>query len=97
MTTLCSRCSRSMRVEGDRLGDAIVYCTKLEKRITFPVTKCTAYTDRIVVTLWQLEQIAWNILTDRSGKKIGFRPPAETKRLIKTGEVEPLPDIDDDY
>lgn len=76
------------------MGDEVVYCDKLDKPITFPVVKCNAYADTVQLPLWQLEQIAWNILTDRSGKRIGFRPPGETKRLIRDGKVQELPDID---
>jgi hypothetical protein len=72
--SLCSSCRYALVVKGARLGDEIVRCTNLgtETRLPFPVTSCSAYEDRSMPSLWNMEQIAWVLRSSPGGKKVGF-------------------------
>jgi hypothetical protein len=73
--SLCSSCRRSIIVRGARLGDEVLQCglySMRDRRITFAVTSCTEYVHRGQPSLWNMEQIAWVLRSNPSGKKVGF-------------------------
>lgn len=47
-------------------------CSRLDTRITFPVTSCTDYLHRQHPSLWHMEDIAWVLRTDTKRNTIGF-------------------------
>lgn len=75
--SLCATCRNATIVRGPRLEHDIVECGMLSgprRRVTFPVTFCTDYSDRRMPTLRGLEEIAWVLRTDNRTKTIGFVP-----------------------
>ena len=80
--SLCTTCRNATIVRGPRLEHDIVECGMLtghRRRITFPVTFCTDYSDRRLPTLRSMEEIAWVLRTDNRTKKIGFVPARKLK------------------
>jgi len=71
---LCSSCRFSTTIKGVRLGDEIVSCgaRNTPATISFRVTSCTEYVHRGQPSLWNMEQIAWVLRSNPSGKKVGF-------------------------
>lgn len=72
---LCQTCRYATIVKGLALRDEIVECTELaygRGRITFPVTYCTAYSDRRQPSLRAMEEIAWILRSDPKRNEIGF-------------------------
>jgi hypothetical protein len=62
-------------MKGPKLGDEIVLCKLLpfsSRRVPFPVTSCTGYSDRTQPSLWHMEEIAWVLRSDPSRSRIGF-------------------------
>lgn len=75
--SLCLTCRHATIVRGRNLRDEIVECGLLyrdDSRIAFPVTTCSAYSDRRQPTLRQMEEMAWVLRTDRQKRPIGFVP-----------------------
>ena len=90
--SLCLSCRHATIIRGKNLHDEIVECSLLyheDSRITFPVAFCSGYSDRRQPTVRQMEQIAWELRTDRKKGLIGFHPP---KRHAK----DPRYMLDDD-
>ena len=74
-TSLCETCRWATIVRGARLSDEIVSCGRMAEgrtRITFPVASCTAFSDRRLTSLQDMEDIAWVLRSDKRGKHIGF-------------------------
>jgi hypothetical protein len=72
---LCQTCRYATIVKGPTLGDEIIECASLtygRGRITFPVTYCTAYSDRRQASIREMEEIAWILRSDPKRKEIGF-------------------------
>jgi len=72
---LCSSCRYATIARGPSLRDEIVSCSRLPYRrslVPFPVHSCTEYSNRAHPTLWQMEEIAWVLRSNPSGKRVGF-------------------------
>lgn len=82
-SSLCASCSRSTIVKGQSLNEEIVRCHSAECLITFTVTRCNAYLDKSLTPLHEMKEIAWELRTDKAGKKIGFLSPQEAAALKK--------------
>ena len=80
--SLCGTCRHATIIQGAGLQDRIVDCSQLSgrhSRITFPVTSCSAYSDRRHPTIHEMEDIAWVLRTDARRKGIGFVQARELK------------------
>lgn len=93
---LCESCSHAEIVRGERLRDEIINCAKLDKLVRFRVYACNIYTPFGTQPLWKMEAIAWNLLTDRKGRQIGFHSPEDTQTLINDGKAISPGDVDDE-
>lgn len=74
-TPLCHTCRWATIVHGPALGNEIISCSRLsdaDGRITFPVVSCTAYNDRRLTSLRDMEDIAWVLRSDSRRKEVGF-------------------------
>lgn len=72
---LCQTCRYATIVKGPALRDEIVECVSLasgHNRITFPVIRCSSYSDRRQPSLHDMEEIAWILRTDARRTSIGF-------------------------
>lgn len=72
---LCQTCRYATILRGPTLSDEIIECASLtygRGRITFPVTYCTAYSDRRQASVREMEEIAWILRSDPKRKEIGF-------------------------
>jgi len=73
--SLCLTCRNAVIIQGTALGEEIMECNRLSSansRIPFPVVKCSAYSDRRVPGIGEMEEIAWILRTDPRRKHIGF-------------------------
>lgn len=56
-----------------------VYCRRLgmedPKLMSVVVSECSEYDDKRVPSLWEMKKIAWTLVVDKSGRRIGFTPP----------------------
>lgn len=77
---LCRTC-RSSHIMGTGGVTETVICNNNWNKlvnITRKVTACNGYSDRRQIPLSDLEEIAWTVTTDKSGAKVGFKPPEKT-------------------
>ena len=72
--SLCLTCRWATVIRGPRLNNEIVVCKELypERRVTFPVVKCTGYADSRLASLREMEEIAWILRSDSLRKRVGF-------------------------
>ena len=72
---LCETCRFATIVRGRRLGEEIVECDHLyfrNRRVEFPVTTCSRYSDRRQASLREMEEIAWVLRSDPRRNQVGF-------------------------
>jgi hypothetical protein len=48
-------------------------------RMTKDVLECNQYRNAALPSLYQMEEIAWTLNTNKGGKTIGFEPPKKKK------------------
>ena len=73
--SLCETCRFATIIRGRRLGDEIVECYQLSyrnRRVPFPVTSCSNYSDRRQLRLREMEEIAWVLRSDPHRNQVGF-------------------------
>lgn len=94
--SLCRSCRSATIVSGTSLNDELVICGELSRpydRIRFKVTDCSGYDNKATPTIGMMQQIAWELRTDRSGQRIGFMGPREATK--RRDEIEELPYLDE--
>jgi hypothetical protein len=69
-SSICTTCRHAHIAKGMNLQQ-IVHCSFMGKSIGFPVETCTTYDDRRNPSLYQMEQIAWEIKS-RIRAPLGF-------------------------
>jgi hypothetical protein len=76
--TLCGKCENALIFER-RGGGVVAYCNVTTQPISVPldIVKCSDFRDKNTISQYEMEKIAWTVTTDKSGKKIGFKPPTE--------------------
>lgn len=81
-TSLCNTCRRAHRIQGMADSQEIVLCCggSAEKRINFPVASCSLYDDQRVPSLYEMKEIAWQIVT-KPDRQIGFVSAKEFKQM----------------
>lgn len=84
--SLCDSCRHALIVEGPSINDRFVQCAKMNDdyghakvRVPFHVHHCSGYENRATTTLWEMKKIAWELRTDKSGRKIGFMSPQDLR------------------
>lgn len=79
MAGLCVRC-RESHVVTFANNEQRTYCRAYHSEqvlIRVPVVKCSEFSDKNTPSQYDMEKIAWTLITDKSGQKIGFAPPAK--------------------
>ncbi len=72
---LCETCRFATVARGRTLQQELVFCGRMpftDRRVFFPVSSCSEYSDRRQPSLWQMEEIAWVLRSNPSRKTIGF-------------------------
>lgn len=79
---LCATCRWAHRTTGALTGQVKVRCNAVAPPNTIrePLASCTSHMDRTKPTLEQMESIAWNFVTAKNGRKLGFTPPTDDNR-----------------
>lgn len=91
--TLCASCRFGTVVEGGGLNDGFTYCSHIEERVRVHVTACSRFNDRSQPSLYDLRLIAWELRTDKGGRRIGFISPQDLRkeRSAKAGAPTETP------
>lgn len=77
---LCATCRNCHTYIEARTGEKNVRCFANYQhplRLTGPIARCNLYSDATRPTLDQMQQIAWQLMTNKSNKAIGFLSPEE--------------------
>jgi hypothetical protein len=91
--SLCQSCTYAHITQGYAESQRKVMCTYSRAHpqpIGFDVKDCTAYVHRNQANLWDMEKIAWILLTKKAGRSTGFVTPGEF-REIEGEDAEVLP------
>jgi hypothetical protein len=80
---MCATCRNAMIRVGAYSGRKSVSCSAdyyhpIELRE--PVAQCNRYVDSRRPTIEQMKEIAWELMTNKGGSKIGFRSPDERRQ-----------------
>lgn len=96
--SLCQSCRHATIVKGAALNQEIVECDELSRPqnlITFRVTECSKHDDRSTPSLASMQRIAWELCTDKQGRKIGFLSPIDRRNRKDLADTGGYIDSDD--
>lgn len=90
--TLCVTCRWAHIVKGFSVSQELIRCRALRKvpPVPFPVSECSSYDDKRLPSKWDMEKIAWVLLTKKAGRTIGF-VTAKQFREIEGDDAEIIP------
>lgn len=88
--TLCRTCSNALIIRGQNFEEEIFcQCISFVARpVRYKVEKCTRYYMKTLVSLVDMEKIAWIISTE-SLDPIGFAPETERERHVTIKKPDP--------
>jgi hypothetical protein len=91
--SLCDSCYWAHIMRGYRESELVVTCQRLDPngRVPFPVRECTEYRNKNHPTRYDMEQIAWILLTKKIDRKVGFVNQAEFRKIFGD-DVEIIPE-----
>lgn len=73
--SLCYTCRFATVIKGTNQRHEIVECARLsdgQRRIAFRVTSCSAYADRRLPSLHDMQDLAWVLRSDPKRNQVGF-------------------------
>jgi hypothetical protein len=90
--SLCASCRWAHIVKGFADSQQVTHCTWLRPSmlVRFPVSQCNCYDDRRIPSRYDMEKIAWILLTKKAGRSIGF-VTAKQFREIEGEDAEIIP------
>lgn len=77
---LCLGCRMSHRTVGSLSGRETITCNanyNHPRVMREPIANCSQYQDKNKPTLSDMAEIAWTLMTDKGGRKIGFQSPEQ--------------------
>lgn len=81
---LCKSCRNALITKGNN-GQHVIYCSggggANPIRISFDVSECNRYFNATQPTLYEMEEIAWRLITKNAGRQIGFVNPATFRKI----------------
>jgi len=90
--SLCDSCTWSLMIRGFRENDKIAFCTYVNPtvRVLFPVRECSGHCNKNEPTKYDMEKIAWILLTKRIDRKVGFVKSDDFRRIFgEDAEITP--------
>ncbi len=90
--SLCVTCRWSHIAKGFSASQEITHCRRLvdDPLVMFPVSQCNSYDDRRHACKFDMEKIAWILLTKKAGRTIGF-VTSKQFREIEGEDAEIIP------
>lgn len=79
---LCANCRHAHRTVGAHIGQESVRCLVAYNSVVTlrgPIAACNMHSDRNLPTLSDMQEIAWSLMTDKGGRKIGFQSPEQRR------------------
>jgi hypothetical protein len=77
---LCRTCRQCFSIKGQSLSEEYLHCHAVNKQISFEAYECGFYDDKRQPSRYDMEQIAWILMSDAQTKKIGFLSQEELRR-----------------
>jgi hypothetical protein len=74
---LCRTCRQATFAKGAGESQEIIKCAAFNAFVRLRIFECSSYLDRTKPTFYEMEQIAWMIVTKSGGRQIGFLSPQE--------------------
>jgi uncharacterized cysteine cluster protein YcgN (CxxCxxCC family) len=86
---LCDTCRSGTVMRGAAESAEIIYCNQVESTLPIRVVECSRYDDKAAISVHAMAEIAWVLLTDKSGQKIGFLSPDRWRKDRKGEDIIP--------
>jgi hypothetical protein len=86
---LCRTCRSAQFIQGRSLSSSILRCHNFNRDLQFEAMECSAYDDKRIPSLWDMEQLAWVFKTDVKTRQIGFKSPEEIRAEKQGHEAQP--------
>lgn len=85
---LCLSCRLAVHTQSALSNSETMLCTAVygaPRSMREPVARCSAYLDKSKPTLNDMHEVAWLVMTDKGGRKIGFLSPEELRERREGG------------
>lgn len=84
---LCKTCRNSTVVRGHN-NKELIRCGALEQMVPFTVAECSSHSDKNTPTLYDMEEVAWRLITTKKNGNVGFVDAREFERRQRTERKE---------
>ena len=76
--SLCYSCGNAVVIRGFRDAEVLVFCERFypDQKIPFLVRECSTYTDRMLPSKHDMEEIAWPVGDRKIDRHPGFVQPS---------------------
>lgn len=80
--SICPSCRHSQHMISAQTGRERMICQRYYNPIEMrePIARCSQYSDKNAPTLSDMQDIAWTLMTDKGGRKIGFQSPEQREK-----------------
>ena len=80
--SLCRTCRNAQIMKGARESEILIKCNELGNHVKVfdQVTECSLYDDKRNPSRWDMEQLAWVLVTNQRTREVGFISAKEVKR-----------------
>jgi phosphopentomutase len=89
---LCKTCRHSHIVRGNN-NQEFVKCTYADKVMVFQVAECNRHFPANQPALYEMEEIAWRIVTKQAGRNVGFLNPQQFQKYEEEHERANTPRV----
>lgn len=82
---LCTSCRFSHIYVDAQREERTILCTygREKRQNKGPISECNQYSDRTKPTLDDMNEIAWQLMTNKGGRSVGFLSPEDLKQRGK--------------
>ena len=97
--SLCRTCRYAQVMRGMAESQEMVVCKSVSMSsgpfvLTTAISHCSSYDDKRIPSRWDMEQIAWVLVTKKTGRDIGF-VSAEDFRKQQSIAMQPISKIEE--
>lgn len=76
---LCLSCRHAHRTIGISGRESILCNANYQYKVKEAIAHCSHYLNKNLPTLTDMQEIAWTLMTDKGGRKIGFQSPEQRR------------------
>ena len=85
---LCQMCAHARIASGHSFSERMVHCQAFG-HVPFRVADCNGFYPSNAPTIYDMEQVAWMLVTKKAGREVGFVSAKEYQRMREADDSIP--------